>query len=142
MVFQNQLDVFNPKITVGEHIYEVLGNLKKKEKFDKVKELFKMVGLDEKFIESYPSELSGGMRQKVLIATALSCNPKLILIDEPTTSLEEISKIEIIKILKNLAKNNITLIVTSHDLEIIKELTKKVIVMDSGNIIETGITNN
>ena len=57
-----------------------------------------MVGLDEKFIESYPSELSGGMRQKVLIATALSCNPKLILIDEPTTSLEEISKIEIIKI--------------------------------------------
>ena len=142
MVFQNQLDVFNPKITVGEHIYEVLGNLKKKEKFDKVKELFKMVGLDEKFIESYPSELSGGMRQKVLIATALSCNPKLILIDEPTTSLEEISKIEIIKILKNLAKNNITLIVTSHDLEIIKELTKKVIVMDSGNIIETGITKN
>ena len=142
MVFQNQLDVFNPKITVGEHIYEVLGNLKKKEKFDKVKELFKMVGLDEKFIESYPSELSGGMRQKVLIATALSCNPKLVLIDEPTTSLEEISKIEIIKILKNLAKNNITLIVTSHDLEIIKELTKKVIVMDSGNIIETGITKN
>lgn len=140
MVFQNQLDVFNPKITVGEHIYEVLDNLKKKEKYNRVKELFTMVGLDKRFIESYPNELSGGMRQKVLIATALSCNPKLILIDEPTTSLEEISKVEIIKILKNLIKNNITLIVTSHDLEIIKELTEKIIVMDSGNIIETGIT--
>lgn len=140
MVFQNQLHVFNPRMTVGEHIYEVLDNLSKKEKYNKVKALFRMVGLDEKFIESYPDELSGGMRQKVLIATALSCHPKLILIDEPTTSLEEISKMEIIKILKNLAKNNITLIVTSHDLEVIKELTEKVIVMDSGNIIETGIT--
>ena len=140
MVFQNQLDVFNPKITVGEHIYELLDNLKRKEKYNRVKELFTMVRLDKKFIESYPNELSGGMRQKVLIATALSCNPKLILIDEPTTSLEEISKVEIIKILKNLIKNNITLIVTSHDLEIIKELTEKIIVMDSGNIIETGIT--
>lgn len=81
-----------------------------------------------------PVNYPGGMRQKVLIATALKIyNPKLILIDEPTTSLE-ISKIEIIKFLKNLAKNNITLIVTSHDLEIIKELTKEVIVMDSGNI--------
>ena len=140
MVFQNQLDVFNPKITVGEHIYELLDNLKRKEKYNRVKELFTMVRLDKKFIESYPNELSGGMRQKVLIATALSCNPKLILIDEPTTSLEEISKVEIIKILKNLIKNNITLIVASHDLEIIKELTEKIIVMDSGNIIETGIT--
>lgn len=140
MVFQNQLDVFNRRMTVGEHIYEVLDNLNRKEKYNKVKELFRMVGLDEKFIVQYPDELSGGMRQKVLIATALSCNPRLILIDEPTTSLEEISKTEIIRILKNLAENNITLIITSHDLEIIKELTEKVIVMDSGNIIETGIT--
>lgn len=142
MVFQNQLDVFNPKITVGEHISEVLVHSKKEEKYIKIKELFKIVGLNEKFIKSYPSELSGGMRQKVLIASALSCNPRLILIDEPTTSLEEISKVEIIKILKNLAKKNVTLIVTSHDLEIIKELTEKIIVMVSGNIIESGTTKS
>lgn len=142
MVFQNQLDVFNPKMTVGNHIYEVLDNFKKEERKNKVKELFSMLGLEEKFIESYPHELSGGMRQKVLIATALSCNPKLILIDEPTTSLEEISKVEIIKILKNLSKKKVTLVITSHDLEIIKELTEKIIVMDSGNIIETGKTEN
>lgn len=142
MIFQNHMNVFNPQMTVGEHIYEVLDNLKKEEKINKVKELFEMLGLDEKFIESYPSELSGGMRQKVLIATALSCNPKLILIDEPTTSLEEITKIEIVKILKKLTEKNITLIVTSHDLSIIKKLTERVIVMDSGNIIETGITKN
>lgn len=142
MIFQNQLDAFNPRLTVGEHIYEVLKNLTKKEKINRVIELFRLLKLDEKFIQSYPSELSGGMRQKVLIATALSCNPKLILVDEPTTSIEEITKVEIIKILKELSRNNITVIVTSHDLSVIKKLTDKIIVMDSGNIIEKGITTS
>ncbi|SHK22201.1 ABC transporter ATP-binding protein [Paramaledivibacter caminithermalis] len=146
IVFQNRLDVLNPVLTIREQIEEVLKKHTMKSKGDikkRVKELFSMVNLEEKWLSSYAHELSGGMRQKVLIAMALSCNPKLLIIDEPTSSLDVLSKREIINLLKSIQKkNNISMLVISHELPVIQELTTKVEVLYLGHILEEGLTRD
>ncbi|NFS23821.1 ABC transporter ATP-binding protein [Clostridium botulinum] len=144
LVFQNSLEVLNPVLNIKEQILEVIYkhlHIDKKEALDKVKDLLKMVGLSEDIGEEYPHNLSGGMRQKVLIAMALACDPEVLIVDEPTSALDNISKNEIIKLLKILQnKNNMTMIVISHDLYVIDKLTTKLEVMYKGNLLEEGYT--
>ncbi len=142
IVFQNQLEIFNPRLTIEGHIFELISHLSQEEKEKRINDLFDLVKLDKRFMKAYPHELSGGMRQKVLIISALSCSPKLLLIDEPTTSLEGISKIEILNILKTISANeNVTILITSHDLQAIKMISQKVLVMHEGNIVEMANTD-
>ncbi|KGO12583.1 ABC transporter ATP-binding protein [Clostridium botulinum] len=144
LVFQNSLEALNPVLNIKEQILEVIYkhlHINKKEALDKVKDLLKMVALSEDIGEEYPHNLSGGMRQKVLIAMALACDPEILIVDEPTSALDNISKNEIIKLLKMLQnKNNMTMIVISHDLYVIDKLTTKLEVMYKGNLLEEGYT--
>ncbi|MDS1002983.1 ABC transporter ATP-binding protein [Clostridium sporogenes] len=144
LVFQNSLETLNPVLNIKEQILEVIYkhlHINKKEALDKVKDLLKMVGLSEDIGEEYPHNLSGGMRQKVLIAMALACDPEVLIVDEPTSALDNISKNEVIKLLKALQnKNNMTMIVISHDLYVIDKLTTKLEVMYKGNLLEEGYT--
>lgn len=144
IVFQNSLDVLNPVLTVHEQIMECIikhTRLNKHKAYIKTMELLKMVGLEASWSTCYPHQLSGGMRQRVLIAMALSCDPEILIVDEPTTALDAISKNEIIKLLYNLhIKNKFALIVISHDMHTITSLTSKIVVMYSGYIVEEGLT--
>ncbi|MBD5642941.1 ABC transporter ATP-binding protein [Clostridium botulinum] len=144
LVFQNSLEALNPVLNIKGQILEVIYkhlHTDKKEALDKVKDLLKMVGLSEDIGEEYPHNLSGGMRQKVLIAMALACDPEVLIVDEPTSALDNVSKSEIIKLLKMLQnKNNMTMIVISHDLYVIDKLTTKLEVMYKGNLLEDGYT--
>lgn len=144
IVFQNSLDILNPLLTIHEQIYEVLirhTDLSKLEINQRINELLTKVGLSLDMAYSYPHELSGGMRQRVLIAMALSCEPELLIVDEPTSALDMISKNEIIKLLSGLYKeNNFALLVISHELDTVLKLTSNVSVMYSGSVVEQGDT--
>ncbi len=144
IVFQNSLDVLNPVLTVGEQICEVmqkhLGEVKASA-MDKTMQYLEMVGLEGHWAKAYPHQLSGGMRQKVLIAMALSCEPELLLIDEPTMALDSVSKQEIIRLLLHLRQEKkFSMLVISHELPVIAALTSRVLVMYAGNILEEGET--
>ncbi|MDO9573734.1 MAG: ABC transporter ATP-binding protein, partial [Candidatus Contubernalis sp.] len=144
MVFQNSLEVLNPVLNVGEQVGEPIKkhlSLKGKELDDRVDELLKLVGLDNRWKEAYPHQLSGGMRQRVLVAMALSCRPDLLLVDEPTTSLDPVARKEMIDLLDNLQKEyGFTLVVISHDLSCISRLTSRLLVLYGGRVVEEGLT--
>lgn len=144
IVFQNTVEVLNPVLTIQEQIiesvYEHCNDSKAEAKL-RVKELLNLVELDEKWAYVYPHELSGGMRQRVLIAMALACNPEFLIVDEPTTALDPIGKEEIVKLLKKLQiEKNLTMLVISHELPVILSLTSKIKIMYKGSIVEEGIT--
>lgn len=145
LVFQNSLDVLNPLLTIYEQISEVIVKhlkLSKENTSKRVKELLKMVGLSIETKDYYPHQLSGGMRQRVLIAMALACDPEVLIVDEPTTALDAVYKNEIIKLLSELhEEKKFALLVISHELETISHITSKVNVMYSGCILEKGITS-
>ncbi len=144
MVFQDPMTSLNPVYTVGNQIDEVLRkhtDLNKSERKARIIELFELVGINqpEKRIKQYPHEFSGGMRQRVVIAMALACNPKLLIADEPTTALDVTIQAQIIELLKELKeKINITIIFITHDLGVIAEICDKVAVMYGGTIVEQG----
>lgn len=144
MVFQDPMTSLNPVYTVGNQIDEVLRkhtDLNKAERKARIIELFELVGINqpEKRIKQYPHEFSGGMRQRVVIAMALACNPKLLIADEPTTALDVTIQAQIIELLKELKeKINITIIFITHDLGVIAEICDKVAVMYGGTIVEQG----
>lgn len=146
MVFQNGLDTLNPLMTVNEQIKEcITRHFKiKKDKVDfRVKELLEQVGLDASLADSFPHQLSGGMRQRVLIAMALACDPKVLIVDEPTSSLDAISKAEIVELLARLQREKrFAMIVISHDFSVITRLTGKMCVMYQGCILEEGLTRD
>lgn len=144
MVFQNSLDVLNPVLTIKEQISECIVkhtgiNLREAEK--RVLELLNLVGLESKYKNFYPHHLSGGMRQRVLLAMALSCSPEVLIVDEPTSSLDFESKKEITGLIKRLHREKkLTLIVISHDMKTITELADRMLVMYSGYVLEEGKT--
>lgn len=144
IVFQNSLDALNPVLTIKEQIAEPIkahDNFTGEKVDRKVTELMEMVGLESGWEDSYPHQLSGGMRQRVLIAMALACAPKLLIIDEPTASLDRDTRKQIIKLLTDLKKKyEFTMIVISHNMKTIKELTSRLITMYKGRFVEIGLT--
>ncbi len=142
MIFQEPMTSLNPVFTIGQQISEVImqhQELSKKEALIKTIDMLKLVRipLPEKVIRQYPHQLSGGMRQRVMIAIALACNPELLIADEPTTALDvtvEAQILELINELKDRMKSAVIMI--SHDLAVISDIADKVAVMYSGRIVE------
>lgn len=142
MVFQDALSALNPVFTIGDQIAETLiihQKLKKAEARKQALEMLRLVGIPspEERIKSYPHELSGGMRQRVMIAIALCCNPKLLIADEPTTALDVTIQAQIMDLIVELnRKLNMGVILITHDLSVIAETCSRVAVMYLGQIVE------
>lgn len=141
MVFQGALNALNPVYTIGRQIVEAITthlNYNKEEAKKKAIELLESVGLDKSNFNSYPHELSGGMRQRALIAMALSCDPEVLIADEPTTAVDVVTQARILMLLKNLQRQrNLSLIVISHDLSILAQVCDRVVIMYAGKIVES-----
>jgi oligopeptide transport system ATP-binding protein len=144
MVFQDPMSSLNPTMRIGSQIMEGLLFHKLKSKDEaksKALEWLKIVGVPDPHprFSQYPHELSGGMRQRVLIAIALACSPKLLIADEPTTALDVTIQAQILDMLKNLQKRfQMSLLLITHDMGVVSEICKKVIVMYAGKIVEMG----
>ncbi len=142
MIFQEPMTSLNPVLSVGNQIGEVLRihqRLKKQEAADKTIELLDLVGipLPERRIKEFPHQLSGGIRQRVMIAIALACNPSLIIADEPTTALDVTIQAQILELMKDLKeKLNTAIMLITHDLGLIAEVAQNVMVMYAGQIVE------
>ena len=147
IVFQGAMNAWNPVIKIGEQIREAIRehypNNTKLQNIEKIKELFQMVGLDESIIDRFPHELSGGMKQRAVIALALSCNPKLVIADEPTTALDVVIQDQILNEIKKVQDLlGLSLIYISHDIAVIAEMTERMAVMYAGRIVESGPTKD
>ncbi len=144
MIFQEPMTSLNPVFRIGEQVDEVIALHEEKGK-DEIKartiELLEMVGIanSEGVYQMYPHELSGGMRQRVMIAMALACNPKIIIADEPTTALDVTIQAQILDLLRNLKdKINSSIMLITHDLGVIAEMADYVVVMYAGRVVEKG----
>ena len=147
IVFQGAMNAWNPVIKIGEQIREAMREHypenTKQENINKIIELFSMVGLDESITDRYPHELSGGMKQRAVIALALSCDPKVIIADEPTTALDVVIQDQILNEIKKVQDLlGLSLIYISHDIAVIAEMTDKMAVMYAGSIVEIGPTKD
>ena len=146
MIFQDPLTSLNPVLTIGRQISEAMIahlGIRKSEAQDRTVELLELVGIPdpETQVNSYPHQFSGGMRQRVMIATALSCGPKLILADEPTTALDVTIQAQILDLLRNLAKQSGTAcLLVTHDLGVVAGMTQRIYVMYAGRIVEVATT--
>lgn len=144
MIFQDPMTSLNPTMTVGKQIMESLEihkKLSKKQAEEETVKLLKLVNIPnpEQRINQYPHELSGGMRQRIMIAIALSCNPKILLADEPTTALDVTIQAQIIDLLRELKdKFNTSIILVTHDLGVVANFADRIQVMYAGSIVETG----
>ena len=142
MIFQEPMTSLNPVFTIGYQLQEVLFNhlkITKREARQKSIALLKSVGISrpEKLVDEYPHQLSGGMRQRVMIAIAIACQPKLLIADEPTTALDVTVQAQILELLKEIqAVNDMSVILITHDLGVIAEMCDEVLVMYAGRIVE------
>lgn len=146
MIFQEPMTSLNPVFTIGDQISESLKlhkGLDKKAARDRAIELLELVGIPEagKRVDEYPHQLSGGMRQRVMIAMALSGDPELLIADEPTTALDVTIQAQILQLLKDLQKKlHMSIIIITHDLGVIAEMADEVAVMYAGDIVEKAPT--
>ena len=142
MVFQGAMNALNPVYTVGHQVAEPLivhKGLTKREALEHVKKALKMVGLSPEIVRRYPHELSGGMKQRVVIAMAIILRPKLIIADEPTTALDVVIQAQIMNLFKKLKRElRSSMIFITHDLSLLSELSDKVAIMYAGKIVEIG----
>ena len=148
MIFQEPMSALNPTMKIGKQIFEVFKahkNLSFKNTTERIKKLIKKVKLDnvENLLDKYPHQISGGQKQRVMIVMALSCNPQLLIADEPTTALDVTIQKEIIEILKNLQKSEkLSILFISHDLRLVSNISDKILIMKNGKIIEQGSKKN
>jgi oligopeptide/dipeptide ABC transporter ATP-binding protein len=143
MIFQEPMTSFSPLFTIGNQIMEALKlhvpNISKKEMRDRTTELLGKVGIPQpsRLIDVYPHQLSGGMRQRAMIAMALSCNPKLLIADEPTTALDVTIEAQILELIRSLQEEfGMALMYISHDLAVVSEMSDEIMVMYLGRIME------
>ena len=149
MVFQEPMTCLNPTMSVGNQILEVIQNHKKISSSDAKKEMIELLKLVEipdpvQRSKEYPHQLSGGMRQRIMIAIALACEPKLIIADEPTSALDvtiQAQLLVLLKKLKNSLASRTSILFITHDLGIVREIADRIIVMYSGKIVEEGKVN-
>ena len=146
MVFQAAMNVLDPVYRVGQQILEAIEahGLETDASIasDRVADLFRKMGLDPRMMSRYPHEFSGGMRQRAVIAMALSCDPDVIIADEPTTALDVIVQDRILRELKDIQiERNMAVIYISHDIAVVSEVTDLVAVMYAGRIVESGATS-
>jgi oligopeptide/dipeptide ABC transporter ATP-binding protein len=144
MIFQEPLTSLNPVFTIGDQIAEQVERHKKvsrKAAWDRAIESLQLVGIPspERRVKQYPHEMSGGMRQRVMIAMALSCEPKLLIADEPTTALDVTIQAQILELLKTIQdRTDSALLLITHDLGVVAEMVDNVIVMYAGQVVEQG----
>ncbi len=143
-VFQDPMTYLNPVLTVGAQIEEAIllhTKMKRKQAREIVIDTLKQIGIPapERVANSYPFELSGGMRQRVLIAIAVCCNPKLLIADEPTTALDVTVQAQILSLLKRLVREKgISMVMITHDMGIVADICNKIYVMYAGQVVESG----
>ena len=144
MIFQDPMTSLNALITIGGQISEAIlehEKMTKKQAMERAVEMLRLVGIPdpEERIHCYPHEFSGGMRQRVMIAMALSCNPELLIADEPTTALDVTIQAQILRLLNDLKeRTNTSIILITHDLGVVASSCSRIIVMYGGQIMETG----
>jgi peptide/nickel transport system ATP-binding protein len=145
MIFQEPMTSLNPVLTIGYQIKEAItvhSDSANHEINKKVEELLMLVGIPIERVNSYPDELSGGQRQRVMIAMAMSCNPNLLIADEPTTALDVTVQAQILKLLDDLKnKLNMSMLFITHDFGVVEDIADDVIVMFKGKIVERGAVN-
>ena len=144
IIFQDALAALNPTMTVGNQICENLrhhSSMSKKEAMEKAVHLLHLVGIPqpEQRVKQYPHEFSGGMRQRVMIAIAFACSPKLLIADEPTTALDVTIQAQIMDLIKDWQKEqNASVILITHDLGVVANIARRIVVMYAGKIVERG----
>lgn len=142
MIFQDPMTSLNPVLTVGDQIAEVImihQSLNKKQAYEKAKDMLELVGIPGDRAGEYPHQFSGGMKQRVVIAIALACNPKVLIADEPTTALDVTIQAQVLELMKNLRdKYGTSMILITHDLGVVAEVCDEVSIMYAGKIIEHG----
>ncbi|MEN0058636.1 MAG: ABC transporter ATP-binding protein, partial [Bdellovibrio sp.] len=145
MIFQEPMTSLNPVYTIGDQIEEAIllhqKTLNKQQARERAIEMLRIVGIPapEKRFHEFPHQLSGGMRQRVMIAMAISCNPELLIADEPTTALDVTIQAQILDLMRNLQKDfQAGMILITHDLGVVAEMCQEVAVMYAGKIVEFG----
>ncbi|WP_202080822.1 oligopeptide/dipeptide ABC transporter ATP-binding protein [Caldalkalibacillus salinus] len=148
MIFQEPMTSLNPVLTIGRQLIETVifhQKLNKADAKERAINLLEMVGFSraEEIIKEYPHRLSGGMRQRVMIAMAMSCNPKLLIADEPTTALDVTIQAQILELMRELTeKFDTSILLITHDLGVVSELAERVVVMYAGQVVEEAIVDD
>ncbi|MHA2277416.1 MAG: ABC transporter ATP-binding protein, partial [Candidatus Kariarchaeaceae archaeon] len=143
MVFQGAMNALNPVHKIGDQIKEVISihepDVEKDEAWDRVVEILEKVGISESRAKDYPHQLSGGMKQRALIAMALVCNPRIVITDEPVTALDVIVQAQVLAAMKKMQEDfKLSMIIVTHDLSVITKICDTVVIMYAGKICEFG----